>query len=47
MVVFWVNVALNVTAVLVVAFPEITQPLLQNANDALMRLRDSIMTIGL
>ncbi len=42
MVVFWLNVVLNVAAVLGAAFPEISLPLLQNANDALMRLVDAV-----
>jgi len=45
MVAFWLCVLLNVAAVLGAAFPDISLPLLQNANDALMRLRDSIITI--
>ena len=42
MVVFWLNVVLNVAAVLGAVFPEISLPLLQNANDALMRLVDAV-----
>ena len=38
MVVFWLCVILNVAIMLGAAFPEISLPLLQNANDALMRL---------
>jgi len=42
MVVFWLNVVLNVAAVLGAAFPEISLPLLRNANDALMQLVGAI-----
>ena len=38
MVVFWLCVVLNVAGVLGAAFPEISLPLLLNANDALMRV---------